>query len=348
MKLDNFKEILLRKSADNQDLQLLIKYIKDDFLVDHIVESLEKMAIADANRKTNAAVKHFGSNVDEHIEGEMIHDQLGHHASHYKAALKAGDKRTADKHMRKIFNTMYAVHKLTRDGKENHTGNQLNVDAIDPKPWEESKKANTASDTNGWKQDRDNYDYMREAPHPGRSDQTKGDGSVKKYKKNRYLSEIKAHGHNKSYPLEEIKINGKHIHLEDIEHKGNFQPHPFDSHPIIEHARTPSNEHSDAAHAKYLKEHNAFHGEGGGADQYWNMVDTRDPQEHAARGSKKSNPVHAHINEHKSFKPLSLDSTEAVSPSETPAAAPAAPKMSPSDVWANSPMNPKNKNKGGQ
>ncbi len=287
MKLNNFKELLLRKTADNDNLQLLIKYIRDDYLLDHIVESLSKMAASDANRKTNAAVKHFGTHMDEHVEGEMIHDQLSHHASNYKAALGAGNTSVADQHMRKIFNTMYMANKVTRDGKENHSGGKLTVEAVDPKPWEEHLYADSKTDTNGWKQDRKDYGYLRSAPHAGREGQGR--------KNERYRDEIRAHGHNKAYPLNEIKVNGKHIHIEDAEHDGSFKDHPFDSHPILKHSRTPSHAHKDVQHEDYINDSDAFHGEGGGAGSYWDLVDTRDPKEHAARGSKKSDTAHPEV-----------------------------------------------------
>ena len=332
MELDNFKELLLRKSADNEDLQLLIKYIKDDYLVDHVVESLEKMAASDANRKTNSAVKHFGTHMDEHVEGEMIHDQLSHHASHYKAALKAGEKDVADQHMKKIFNTMYMLQKVTRDGKENHTDGKLTASAVDPKPWEENLKHDKTSDTYGWKEDRTNWDHMRQAPHAGRPNQLDDDGNIKKkYKKDRYLGEIKGHGHDKSYPLEEIKINDKHIHIDDdIEHSGKFEEHSFDSHPIIEHSRTANKHHNEDAHSKYLEAHDSFHDEGGGADNYWDMVDTRDPKAHAARGSSKSDPVHHEVNNSKDFVKFNPGSG-----GETPDAAVSseALKASDRDAW---------------
>ena len=40
MKLDNFKELLNKKAEDNPNLQLLIKYMRDEYLVDHVIESL--------------------------------------------------------------------------------------------------------------------------------------------------------------------------------------------------------------------------------------------------------------------------------------------------------------------
>lgn len=308
MKLDNFKELLLRKSEDNQNLQFLIKNIKEDYLTDHILESLAKMA---SQKLINDALKHYGSNSDADTDGGMIHDQLSHHASHYKAALKNNDKNLADKHMSAIHKTMFMLNKLTKDGKENHTGGEINVEAPNPMHWEERAKDGTTSDTYGWGavyKGTNNFDHMRQAPIKGRSDAEKSDGSIKKYKKDRNYTKIKGHGHNKAYPLEEITINGKHVHIDDdIESTTDFQSHPFDSHPIISHGIRPQGSHSDEHQAKYMSEYDAFHDEGSDADQYYDRIEARDPDEHEARGSSKSDPVHAHINDHEDFEPLDLN-----------------------------------------
>ena len=233
MKLDNFKELLIKKSGDNKNLELLIKYMKDEYLLDHVVESLEKMAWSNSKKNPNAAVKHLATNMNNFKAG-MIHDALSHHASHYKAALKAGDKQTADSHMRKIFKTMHIIDKATRDGLNDHTQGRLKVEAIDPKPWERNNYQTTkgdstkySTDTRGWSRHKDSqtYDYLRMAPHADKGYQGDGLGAA----------EVKTHGHNKAYPLEEIKVNGKYLHIEDVEHSGEHTEHPFDSHPIYGH-----------------------------------------------------------------------------------------------------------------
>src|SRR6478736_550669 len=132
MKLDSFKELLIKKAEDNDNLKLLIKYMREDYLVDHVVESLEKMAAIYSKKNPNHAVLHFGTHMDPGTEPEMIHDALSHHASHYKSALDSGNKALADQHMRKIFEINHMADKLTRNGLEDHSLGKLKVEAIDP------------------------------------------------------------------------------------------------------------------------------------------------------------------------------------------------------------------------
>lgn len=298
MKVNSFKELLLKKSQDNPNMQVLIKYMRDDFLVNHIVESLEKMAASYSRKNPNSAVLDFGTNMDKHTEGEMIHDALSHHASAYKAALAAGDKKTADKHMSQIHKMMHMSDKLTRDGLNDHSNGKLKVESIDPKPWERSHHSKTKKDaegndiknskggkvfitnTKGWgRQNKNhNYDYLRGAPHES------------------HRGEVAAHGHNEAYPLEEIKVNGKHVHIDDDHpYNGAYESHPFDSHPIMEHYNTSPKNHNSSKHDEYLNAVDAFNDEGGGLDSYYDAIDQRDPEAQAARGSVKHPGVHARI-----------------------------------------------------
>lgn len=290
MKLDNFKELLLKKSEDNNNLKLLIKYMRDDYLIDHVVESLEKMAASYSKKNPNASVKHFATNMNNFKSG-MIHDALSHHASHYKAALEAGDKKVADDHMRQIFKTMHMTDKFTKDGINDHSGGRLKISAVDPKPWERSDYTNTTNkkgedtgkfvtDTMGWKRHGSNinYDWLRDQPHES------------------YKDEVSRHGHNKAYPLEEIKVNDKHIDVSDVEHEGKFTPHPFDSHPIYKHYNQSPSAHGAEDKTKYLEERESFHSdESGGKNQYRAKLANMSKEDYAKRGSVKANPVHKDI-----------------------------------------------------
>ncbi len=287
MKLNSFKELLLKKSEDNKNLQILIKYMRDDYLVGHVIESLEKMAASYSKKNPNHAIMHFGTNIDKGTEGDMFHDALSHHASNYKSALNAGNTRVADQHMAQIFKMMHMADKLTKDGYNDHSGGKLKIEAIDPKPWERSyfkdKKDNGKfkTDTKGWGRGptKEGYSFLRGAPHES------------------YKGEIATHGHNKAYPLNEIKVNGKYLHIDDSNDKTNnaYEPHPFDSHPIMSHYKRSPKAHDSISHDKYLKEYDDFHADGGGMDKYFDLIESRDPVEHEARGSKKSDPVHKDI-----------------------------------------------------
>lgn len=280
MKLDNFKELLSKKAEGNPNLQLLIKYIRDDYLTEHVVESLEKMARIYSKKNPNHAVMHFGTHMDPETEGNMIHDALSHHASHYKAALDTGNEKLADSHMKKIFQMMHMSDKLTRDGLNDHSGGKLNIEAIDPKPWERGGYSNKnaqgkfSTDTKGWGRHGSDYSWLRNDPHES------------------YGKETDVHGHKGAYPLEEIKVNGKHIHIDPVESPGSHVEHPFDTHPIMSHYKASPKAHTADTHSKYLELHDAYNDEGGGVDKYFDMVESRDPEAHAARGSVKSEPIH--------------------------------------------------------
>lgn len=308
MKLNSFKELLLKKAEDNQNLQLLIKYMREDFLVDHVVESLEKMAAIYSKKNPNHAVLHFGANMDHETEPDMVYDALSHHASHYKAALASGNEGLADKHMRKIFEINHMADKLTRDGLNDHSGGKLKVEAVDPKPWERAKYADMneagkfKTDTKGWARHGSDYSWLRDAPHDS------------------YKKEIKTHGHSKAYPLEEISVNGKPIHIDDeIQSSGKFVDHPFDSHPIMSHYSRSPKEHTPELHGSYMQEHDDFHNEH--INKYFDMIDARDPAKHAARGQTKSAPVH------KDIPGLSLNDAPAATPDAPATATPDAPSV---------------------
>ena len=291
MKLDNFKELLLKKSVDNENLQLLIKYMRDDYLVDHVVESLEKMAASYSKKNPNASVKHFAANMNSFKAG-MIHDALSHHASHYKAALDSGNTKVADDHMRQIFKTMHMSEKFTKDGINDHSGGRLKISAVDTKPWERSGYTSTTNkkgedagkfvtDTQGWKRHGSsiNYDWLRKAPHDS------------------YKDEVSRHGHNKAYPLEEMKVNGKHIHIDDkIEHSGDFTSHPLDSHPIYQHYGDSPSSHGSEKKSKYLEQRENFHNdEDGGKAQYRKKIANMSKEDFANMGAEKANPIHKDV-----------------------------------------------------
>lgn len=306
MKLDNFKELLIKKSGDNENMKVLIKYMRDDYLVNHVVESLEKMAASYSKKNPNASLKHFAANMNKFKSG-MIHDALSHHASHYKAALDSGNKNVADDHMRQIFKIMHLGDKITRDGVVDHTGGRLKIDAIDPKPWERSnyQSKNDAgkfkTDTQGWKRhgSKIGYDWLRGAPHES------------------YKNEVSRHGHNKAYPLEQIKVNDKYIDVDPAEFTGEYVPHELDSHPIFSiYGQSPS-AHTAEHKSKYLEDREKFHSDPeGGKAKYRAKIGKMTKEDYENRGLKPSNPVHGDIE--------GLDTSI-----KTPAAA---PKVTPQDL----------------
>ncbi len=309
MRIDKFKELLIKKAGDNKHLKTLIKYARDEFLLDNILESLEKMARISQHRNSNFAVKNFGSEMDSELHPNMFHDALSHHASQYKSALNNKNDSVANQHAGQIFKYMHLLHKLTDDGGIDHTGGSMKVEAIDPKPWErsyysEESGRSSSTNTKGWARSMKDYSWLRGAPH----------GSYKK--------EVKTHGHNGAYPLEQIKINDKHIHIDDIdEHTGKYEPHPFDHHPVMSHYKKPAKDFSEDHYDEYLGHVDKYHDEGGHMDAYFDKheaLQQKDPDAYGLRGSKVSDPIHEAVE-----TPLSLEDEIAEAVSEEKGEAPA-------------------------
>ena len=288
MKLDSFRELLIKKSSDSS-LENLITFVREDVLADLVIESLEKMARA--KHKGDSAglpVKDFGVEMDPETEPNMIHDALSHHASHYKTALKAGNQDLANQHAKQIFRTMDMA-----DQAQKHSDGKLQVEAVSPHPWERQGKLNLttpdhksvqsgnrkagefASNTKGWNYGKtgNDFSFLQQAPHES------------------YSNEVRKHGHNKAYPLEQIKVNGKYLDVKDIpqEDAKGYKEHPFDKHPIMSHYDKPAGSRTPEEDQKWRDEHEAY-GSSPHMDKYFENLDTKE-----GRGSSPSAPVHDDI-----------------------------------------------------
>lgn len=282
--ISNFREILLRRAENNVELQALIKSASDDFIEGKMIEALEKMAEDRRRpRSTNKAVQHFGDySLDSAGDmANMIHDALSHHVSHYKAALKNNNKTLASQHMKKIHNIMHFSRKLSRDSANDYSGGKLNIEAVDPKPWErsgfpatsEGKVKKFVTDTKGWSRDGGTYDYMQMEPH------------------SHYSKETDMHGHKGAYPLEEIKVNGKYLDINDDIKPTSYVGHEFDEHPIIKNDlyKKPPQDVDEKTYDKYLKDLEEYESSPH-MDSYFDRhekLQSADPDKYAKRGSFK-------------------------------------------------------------
>jgi hypothetical protein len=231
--------------------------------------------------------------MDEHTEGDMFHDALSHHASRYKAALNSDNKPLANKHMHQIFKMMHMADKLTRDGLNDHSNGKLRVEAVHPVPWERSAytsmndQGKFKTDTKGWaahtRGSTPNYEYLMGAPHEA------------------YKKEVKTHGHSKAYPIEHMKVNDRHVHIDDIDGYKDYEDHPFDSHPIMNNFLRSPKDHDSLRHEDYLGALDSFHNET--ANKYWDTVESRGDA-HGLRGKAISGPIH------KDIPGLSLDDAQ--------------------------------------
>jgi hypothetical protein len=284
MSLSSFREILIKKSFDNASLQDFIKDISTRELFGYVAEVLEKMA---GLKQPGGAVIDYAHNFNAN-DADHVHGQLSHHASKYSAAMKQlhgmdekspaakNVKDVADRHMGHIFNTMHLLHKMTRDGKNNHTdpthnetvntpgaeSHKMTVtdadgesDPISPDAWTRSTWSNMKpgatnpydnknyhTAVRGWNVDKKDFGFMSGPPHHARA------------------QEIARHGENEAYPLERLKVDGSFLDINPEEKfTGKFESHYYDKHPVFKMLSNPKSEMSDTDSATYQKKMQEFH-----------------------------------------------------------------------------------------
>lgn len=294
MELKSFRELLLKKAADNPTLQSIIDVMKDELIAEKVIESLEKMARPQASmgRSANAAVTAFGNQL-KNKDVEMMRDALAHHISHYKSALKHGQRDLADQHLNKIIPMMHLAARSAA-----HSNGQLGLDYVPLEPWETNyttteRRAETGKLKEGTKglrrrlnsvgRDKNprsvpDYRYLEMAPHEEHADTKKSP-------------------HKGGYPFEEIqlgnpaKIDSKeaYLHIIDPGKQDEYVPHPFDNHPIHEFAEHKQDslqpEHmkdfADKMTAWHGSEHNTKWMEG------LKQLHASNPEAFKARGKQK-------------------------------------------------------------
>ena len=232
MKVENFRELLAKKAEGDDNLQTFVKFIDSEVLAEKALESLEKMARSRHKGDTaNLALRDFATDMDPEMHPNMIRDALGHHVSRYKAALGSGRQDLANKHAKQAFNIMNMA-----DRAQKHSQGKLAFEHVSPHAWERNKMTSQyevdhpkvqegkykagefKTKTKGLNFRGSDFSHLAGAPHES------------------FIKEIKRHGHNKAYPWREMKVNGKHIHIDDIEGGlSGYEAHPFDHHPIMEH-----------------------------------------------------------------------------------------------------------------
>lgn len=325
----SFKELLLRKT-DDESLRTLINFAADEVLADHVIESLQKMALhRSAGSHANVAVRDFGTEMDPELEPNMIREALGHHASRYKAALESGNQKLANDHAAQFFKIMDVAHKA-----QPHSQGKLSVESVDVKPWERTHSSRSETFAQRMARDpeyaKDNpVTRGKKLPHQFVNDtvgfgfQPKGNdwSFLQSDPHEAYASETSKHGHVGAYPMEHTKINGKYIPIEDVADLGDTKkPHSFDQHPILSHygesvkTRTPERE------KQYLSERDAYMSSphvGSHLEHHEALVESG---QHEHRGLQPGKPVHA--GSKRAAMPESAPKAEGTKPT-SPATAPA-------------------------
>lgn len=299
MKIESFRELLLRKSADNPDLNTLVKFAREEVIADTVLESLEKMARAGhKGAVANKAVRSFATDMDPEIHPHMIRDAIGHHVSRYQNALGGNNQALANQHAKQAFKLMNLA-----DTVQKHSHGKLNIDYVPTQPWERNKLTNTygadhpkvkegkykpgdfTTKTKGLNFKGSDFSWLQRAPHES------------------YTKEIKRHGHAGAYPFENIKVNGKHIHVDPSVDSSHYEPHEFDHHPILDHFRDSFKHRTPEREREYIDASDKYEEEPhmqNFFDRHAKM-ESEDPEGYASRGSKPSGPVHKPVE-----KPLDL------------------------------------------
>lgn len=234
MSLSNFRELLLRKTANTPELQDVIEWMGEELLQGLVIESLEK------NDKAQDHL-HFWSGHRHFEEDEALYDAINHHVSHSVAADKSGHRDVSNKHMKHALH-MISLLSLVKGSHDHH----MQVDAPSLQPWQRAavseKGEPLATKPNGQVKTvlKGHHDtrskpdlYLRQNAHDTRHHETTERGE---------------------YPLEKIKFNMsdgsmRHIHIDpsmaDPSKEGSFVAHAYDNHPVLQHAFKTEKHYSD-------------------------------------------------------------------------------------------------------
>jgi len=280
MNLSSFKELLLKKT-DDDSLANVIASFPEEVLAEVTLEILEKAKAGTSVNPAifNAAGDTFGSSIpkdespDQHhhenFDAAMIRDNLGHHLTRYKAALQAGDRKTADQHLSNAMQTMAYATKLEhpsngsirlRSGVTSSTDPSLAIrnpgeegtSLIAPHAWEQNYTGSHKKDgqtvnslvSKGWSTRTGSsnstipdYQYLESTPH-----QDYGKAKVGSKTKGTKDSTTKLFSYeNAAYPFHELQVNGRYVDIKDDHpHSGKFEPHTMDTHPARGHAYSES------------------------------------------------------------------------------------------------------------
>lgn len=266
MSLSSFKEILLRKTVD-ENVKTLLEYMSEELLADRVLESLEKMARhRGKDSKPNAVLGDFINHYnrdhkdaadlgsDQPAMGHWLRDALGHHASQYAAANKAGNKKMANEHASRYTKVLRLMDKMER---AHAFDTPLHFDATPYQAWQmhgaekqfRDPKKSSGYDLPGWKNHAQNdakkdFSWMENGPHAEHKDT---------------LGHI-ASGETGNYPMESAKVNSRYIPINpDAPASDTVAAHPLDSHPIWNYLDKPSTSLTPSDVGRYNQDLASFH-----------------------------------------------------------------------------------------
>lgn len=286
MGFQGLKQLLLRKT-NNEELDRYIELLGDSGFMSFVSESLNKMASNKNNDANNHAMNWYAKH-SLPAHSEMYRDALGHHSSHYKAALEGGNKELADKHMSQVmkllnFGSRLNSHSYTDHNNEHAEGaDKMKLDAVPDQPWQhwsqQQPKGNFGVILKK-PSEKSNYDHLRGSPHGHRD----------------YAVEINSHkkrgnDFTSGWPVEQTKVNDKHIDIDhEMESPGSYKDHAFDSHPALEYYSKPQSKMTDDDHGDFIDKAVKWHSPDNKAVNDW--FDKQDAKPMSS-GEKASDPVH--------------------------------------------------------
>lgn len=256
MSLQSLKQLLLRKTQ-NEELDRYIQLLGDSSFMSFVSESLNKMASNKNNDANNHAMNWYAKH-SLPAHSEMYRDALGHHTSHYKAALESGDKELADKHMSQVMRLLNFGSRLNSHSYTDHKGDhvegsdKMKLDAVPDQPWQHHSQQQPKGNFGvilKKPSEKSNYDHLRGSPHGHRD----------------YAVEIDNHrkrgdDFTSGWPVEQTKVNDKHIDVDDkLESPGSYKSHAFDSHPVLEYYSKPQSKMTDEDHGDFIDKAVSWH-----------------------------------------------------------------------------------------
>jgi hypothetical protein len=190
----------------------------------------------------------------------------------------------ANRHAKQAFRLMNLA-----DTVQKHSKGKLSIDYVPTHPWERNKFLNTYGEdhqkvqegkykpgdfttkTKGLNFKGNDFSWLQQPPHES------------------YKKEIKRHGHNDAYPFEQIKVNGKYIHIDDdVEDFYKFDNHEFDHHPIMSHFEDSIKHRTPERDREYIDQKSKYYDEDEHLGNYFDRheeMETNDPEGYAKRGS---------------------------------------------------------------
>lgn len=266
------RKALLLKAQFNEDLLEKIESLNDQQLATTLMEVMEKMASQSSDsssrkKSTNFLLSHF-SEARKPFEDKLLHSAMSHHASRAIYHHENGNKAARDEHAFQFIRLNDLARRLdTTDHPINHEP------PVSLQPWQANigdaykEKASGVYNFPGWnihhpdknyaisnkgktkdtKQAYGNYNFEHLFEAPNKDHAYRDEKGIK--------ASESAFGPLDRYPMELTKLNGKYIKVKKEDSIGSdFEPHPFDSHPIMKHFATSNAKVKEEDAANYSNE----------------------------------------------------------------------------------------------